>query len=796
MKLKPVKRMPALIAFGVILLIAGLRCLQWDFIERLERMTYDIRVRLALHAHSVVATNLGFVFINEESVKRVWDGSLGYHFGLLWPRQVYGAVVHELAQQGAEAVALDIVLGELRSDQPPVQLGNGTLGEESDEFLASQMRRASNVLIAVTEDVIPPNLFLTNALAAGDISADKDSDGILRRARAFRIYRRWHEAFRQMEADSDYAVDLRRVRVEPRRIVLLRPPELGDIPIPLDADGNFDVADFWGDKLPPGMARKARPFVEERVWHMGIVLAARELNLDLTGARIDLPHGRITLSGPSGLQRVLPVDADGYFYIDWCLPEADPRLTEQAIHDVLTQYRRRLEGQTNGLVNLWRGKLAVVGSRGVVGNNITDRGATPLSPDTLLVSKHWNVANSIITGRFVRRASLGTELGLIALLGIVAALATWQLRVLVASGVVALVLALYAGLAAGLYVQSRYWLPVVLPTLGALLMTHLCLVTWRVVFEQAEQRRIKSFFSTLVSPKIVHELLQTEKLSLAGARREVTVLFADVRGFTEFTDSSQERVAELVRRNQLTGVAAEACFDAQARETLGTINLYLGLVADTIVRHDGTLDKFIGDCVMAFWGAPTPNRQHAVYCVRAAVEAQRAIYELNRRRAAENQQLESENRARLASGLSARETLPILFLGTGVNTGLASVGIMGAETGAVVRQGNYTVFGREVNLASRLEGASGRGRIFISQSTFEHLQRDDPALAATCICLAPIHVKGIRTLVQVYEVPWRLPGAPPLEEELRSAAAPDATAFVDRPPVAAPATTSPTTGSP
>ena len=109
---------------------------------------------------------------------------------------------------------------------------------------------------------------------------------------------------------------------------------------------------------------------------------------------------------------------------------------------------------------------------------------------------------------------------------------------------------------------------------------------------------------------------------------------------------------------------------------------------------------------------------------------------------------------------------------------------------------NYTVFGREVNLASRLEGASGRGRIFISQSTFEQLQRDDPALAATCIGLAPIHVKGIRTLVQVYEVPWRLPGSPPLEEELRSAAAPDTTAVVSRVPGASAATTSPAAGSP
>jgi adenylate cyclase len=273
-------------------------------------------------------------------------------------------------------------------------------------------------------------------------------------------------------------------------------------------------------------------------------------------------------------------------------------------------------------------------------------------------------------------------------------------------------------------------------------------------------------FSTVVSPKIVRELLQAGTLKLGGARREMTVLFADVRGFTEFTDASQELVADWVRRNNITGSAAEACFDEQAHETLETINRYLGLVAETIVQQDGTLDKFIGDCVMAFWGAPTPNARHASACVRAAIQAQRAIYELNRERLAENKLREAENEARVTRGLSPRPLLPILFLGTGINTGMATVGLMGAESKAVVRQGSYTVFGREVNLASRLEGRSGRGRILISEATFERLKSEEPALAATCVALPPISdLKGFRGSIQIYEVPWRPLDAPSLEEE-------------------------------
>jgi class 3 adenylate cyclase/CHASE2 domain-containing sensor protein len=765
-KLKSFKRAPALIACVVISLICFIRFLQPDPFERLERMTFDMRVRFASRFPALVSTDLGFVFINEESVKKVWDGSVGYHFGLLWPRQVYGALIDELTRQHARAIALDVVCGELRQDHAPVQMADGSLGPESDEYFAQQMRRAGNVIIAIAPEVTPPDLFLTNAAAPGDIFADKDSDGTLRQAAAFRNYRRWHQAFRQMESDPEYAVDLAKARVEPGRVVLPRPAALGDIIVPLNANGEFDLADFGGTNLPAGMPRHAKPFSEMRVWHMGIILAARALQLDLTKPEIDLEHGGITLRGPAGVERVLPVDSAGYFFIDWSLPVSHPQLTREAIHDLLAQHRARLEGHTNELTTRWRDKLAVVGSSAVIGNNLTDRGATPLSRDTLLVSEYWNVANSLLMGNFVRRAPLWLELVLVIVLGLATTFLTWRLRVLTASIAIAILAVAYIGLALALYVQTRYWLPLVLPVGGALLMNYVSLIAWRAIFEQAEQRRIRAVFSTVVSPKIVRELLQKGTLKLGGVRREVTVLFADVRGFTEFTDASQEQVADWVRRNKITGSAAEACFDEQAHETLETINRYLGLVAETIIQQDGTLDKFIGDCVMAFWGAPTPNPQHASACVRAAIQAQCAIYALNRQRLAENQRREAENQTRLPAGLPPRPFLPILFLGTGINTGMATVGLMGAESKAIVRQGSYTVFGREVNLASRLEGRSGRGRILITEATFQRLKAEEPALAAACIALPPISdLKGIRGSIQIYEVPWRQPDAQSLEEE-------------------------------
>jgi adenylate cyclase len=97
--------------------------------------------------------------------------------------------------------------------------------------------------------------------------------------------------------------------------------------------------------------------------------------------------------------------------------------------------------------------------------------------------------------------------------------------------------------------------------------------------------------------------------------------------------------------------------------------------------------------------------------------------------------------------------LPILSMGSGINTGEAVVGEMGSA-----EQTNYTVFGREVNLASRLEGVSGHGRIIIGESTYLELKQHEPSLAATCIELPPKEVKGFRTAVKIYEVPWKTKG--------------------------------------
>jgi len=744
-KFKPLKRTPVLLSVVVLALVCGVRLMHLDFFDRLERITYDLRIRTALRFPAPAATNLAFVAMEDSSIAAVKSGALGYKFGLYWPRQVYGRLVEELSAQGAQTVAFDVLFGELRNDHPPVQMADGSL-VESDDYFARQMHNAGNVVIAVTPELRPPDLFATNALTLGGISTDKDSDGTLRRVQAFHVYHRWHSLLKK--AATEFDLDLDQAQFTPGQIILPQTGSTNVVTIPVDAENNFELADFVGDKLPPGVAPKAKAFTDERVWHMGIVLAAQELKLDLTNAEID--PGKIVLRGANGVKRVIPVDGKGYFYIDWRLTPNDPKILRAPIESLLWQDKQRLLGETNGLSDAFRGKLVIVGST-AQGNDLTDRGATPLEKDTFLVSKHWNVANSVITGRFIRRASLPVELGLIIFLGALTAFLTWQLRAFSATGGTLLLMLAYVAIAFFAFVQFRCWLPIVFPIAGAMAMEYASLVTYRVVFEEREQRRVKSVFSKIVSPDVVNELLGAEKLSLGGARSEVTVFFADVRGFTTFTDETQERVAEFVRVHRLDSEAAEKCYDESARETLETVNLYLATVADAVKNHGGTLDKYIGDCVMAFWNAPVPNERHALACVRAAIEAQQVIHALNQKRLAQNASREIENRARLSAGLPPKPPLTALQLGTGINTGSVTVGLMGSDAHIL----NYTIFGREVNLASRLEGVSGSGRIIISVTTYNHLLRHDPALAATCAELPSVTVKGIKAAVRIFEVPWQ-----------------------------------------
>lgn len=399
-----------------------------------------------------------------------------------------------------------------------------------------------------------------------------------------------------------------------------------------------------------------------------------------------------------------------------------PGFQAGSFEELLLEAKARAEGQAVD-TGRWKNRLVVIGSAVTAFSAVADQGNTALESGTSLVLKHLNVANAMLTNRFVTTSPLALKLLMILVMGVIAGWITSAVsRPLTGTALMAAVVAVYVGLACWLYTRHRFWLPVILPLGCSGLVTHAMALTYRVQAEQAEKKRVKSVFSKMLAPEVVDELLKAAKISTGGVRREITVYFADVRGFTTLTDRTQTQAVEYVKQHKLTPEQAEAYHNRVAREILDTVSTYLGTIAGAIKKHHGTLDKYIGDCAMAFWGGPLPNPRHAGDAVRSAIDAQRAMLDLNLKRDAENK-IARDSAARAAQGLPPESPLPLLAMGTGINTGVAIMGMMGSDADGL----NYTVFGREVNLASRLETLSGYGRIIISHATYLALQRDDPS---------------------------------------------------------------------
>ena len=470
---------------------------------------------------------------------------------------------------------------------------------------------------------------------------------------------------------------------------------------------------------------------------------------------IDLPHHRITLRGEHGLTRVIPVDAHGYFYIDWSMGLNDPNLTAGAFEELLAapgQTRRRpaggpIAGRTN-----WSSSAPP--PRAMI---CADTGATALENVTLFGQQ------TLERGQFRHHRPLhpadpaALNLLLIVLVGRVFGLdhlgggAAVTGSILMASrsclsdgGGAALCALADLGAdrpAAGL---RRVCHPSFRPDLSR---------HSRAIGEKADsapsfpawfRRRWSTSFSATKASRSI-----PWPANAAKSR----VFFADVRGFTELTDAAQARNTEFVRRHYFSPATGRGLFRRAGQGSHGTVSLYLGTIADCVKKHSGTLDKYIGDCVMAFWGAPLPNPRHALDAVRCAIEAQQALAALNARREEENKRREQENLERLRAGSPtvAPPARPVHGHRHQYRHGHRRLHGLGRPHCQLYR--------------FRARGEPGqppRGRF--RPRPHHHwrghllaLQRDDPALAQTCVELPARSSRASATACRNAARPWRLP---------------------------------------
>lgn len=314
-----------------------------------------------------------------------------------------------------------------------------------------------------------------------------------------------------------------------------------------------------------------------------------------------------------------------------------------------------------------RGKIIVIGA---TASGLLDFVPTPMDATTpgpfVLATGLANLQNN----EWLREAPdwANPTLVLVLIFGLALAFVVRVSPTWVVMGYGALTAAAIGGSVVALQEANVYWMPVSSLVLGAVALLAFGLLSSRL--EMGQRRHVQAMFSRFVDPRIVQDLSETVAEAQVSASREITLLFSDIRGFTSL---SEHRKPE---------------------EIVNILNRYFEMQVEVIFRYQGTLDKFIGDAIMAFWGAPIAQPNHAVLAVEAALGMADALQ-------------------RFADDMAREDPTAKFDIGIGVHTGMAVVGFLGTS-----RRLDYTAIGDAVNLCSRIEGCTkGIARVLVSEST-------------------------------------------------------------------------------
>lgn len=320
-----------------------------------------------------------------------------------------------------------------------------------------------------------------------------------------------------------------------------------------------------------------------------------------------------------------------------------------------------------------KNKIVLVGTSALA---TYDQKVTPFSANMPGVEKNANVVENILLNNFIRKSPGVIELFAIVLSGVLLGVVLPRLRALASALLSTGCIFAYVGVACFLLVSQNIWANLLYPVAN-MFGIFVSVTAIRFFYEERKAREIRQMFSSYVSPKIVKELIDNpDKTKLGGERRTVTVLFSDVIGFTSLSEKRQPE------------------------EVVSLLNEYFQEMAEIIFRWDGTLDKFVGDEIMAIWGAPVEQQNHAELAVRCALDM-------------------SDRLTRLQDRWKKRAS-DVLDVGIGINTGEVLIGNIGAPG----KKMDYTAIGDHVNLAARVEKLTRQygTRILMTENTFGHVE--------------------------------------------------------------------------
>lgn len=361
---------------------------------------------------------------------------------------------------------------------------------------------------------------------------------------------------------------------------------------------------------------------------------------------------QIVIQTPERGKLVIPIDDDGALQVNYLagLEAFDSVSFYGASYPAMSMSADEQARVANGLRRWFDGRIVMVGVT-VTGEDV---GATPVSGNVPLVYVHMMAASNILSQRFLAFPSTIHLVILYAALTLILGLGLARLGAARLAVGALLLLLTYLGFAQVLFWALDVVLPVITPALY-IIQGAFVLLSYLFLTEERARKRVRLMFSTMVSDRVLHYLeVNPDSFSLKGTNVDATVMFSDVEGFTRISEGlAPERVTRLV-------------------------NQYLTPITNSILRYDGYVDKYIGDGVMAVWGAPFPDAKHSIKACESALEQQELLRVLN-------VDIEKEYGFRLRVRM-------------GLNAGTVTAGNMGSE-----RKFQYTVMGDIVNFASRLE---------------------------------------------------------------------------------------------
>ncbi len=554
-----------------------------------------------------------------------------------WPRSVWGRVVDRFTEEGAKVVVFDVFFTEPEN-------------VESDDLFQKAVQNNGRVILPVVFDF---------SAAGYKESGFTDKNLDFMTPSAYAVLKNTDSPFSPLEAKmvlptllrfSAFAKSLAQINMIP------------------DSDGTLR----W--------EMLAVKFQNDYYASIGLQAARIYRGLKSTDLVLDF-SGSVHLGDTT-----IPIDEYGRMLINYRGPAGT--FPVYSISDILDRTTPR---------GAFKDKIILIGPTAM---GIYDLRVTPFSNNMPGIEKHASVVDNILHKDFIHRTETSVY-GLIFFFAIALGVALPRLGAKAGAALFLALFAGYLGLVYYLFVAKGIWFNLVYPGF-ALFFGYTSQTAYRFLMEERRARDIRKMFSSYVSKRIVDELIRDpSKAKLGGDRKEITVLFSDIRGFTSFSEKHQPE------------------------EVVSLLNEYLGAMTEIVFAHEGTLDKFVGDAIMALWGAPVGQPDHAERAARCALAMIAKLKELQAKWTAEGKY--------------------VIDIGIGINTGDMVVGNMGAEG----KKMDYTVIGDNVNLGARLEGLTRKynNHIIISEYTYEKIK--DVVQAKE---LDSVTVKGKEKPVVVYDL--------------------------------------------